>query len=103
MHTHIIHVHRRFEMAERIHIVVSSAEKERYRRRAAREGRTLSEWLRAAAEEKLAAAEETASLDDDAALRRFFAECDARERHREPDWEAHLAVIERSRGSAAAT
>ena len=48
---HIIYVH---AMTERIHIVVDRAEKERYRRLAAREGKTLSEWLRAAARDRVA-------------------------------------------------
>ncbi len=39
-------------MSERIHIVVDAADKERYRRQAAREGKTLSDWLREAAAEK---------------------------------------------------
>lgn len=39
-------------VSERIHIVVDAADKERYRRQAAREGKTLSDWLREAAAEK---------------------------------------------------
>jgi hypothetical protein len=83
-------------MAERIHIVVDRAEKERYRRLAAREGKSLSEWLRAAAQEKFASAEAETRLDTLAALRGFFEEINEREHGREPDWEAHREVIERS-------
>jgi hypothetical protein len=90
-------------MTERIHIVVGRAEKERYRRLAAREGRTLSEWLRAAAQEKLAAAEACPGLGDAESLRAFFAACDEQEQGSEPDWAAHLRVIERSRSSGAAS
>jgi hypothetical protein len=32
----------------------------------------------------------------------LFAACDAREEGTEPDWEEHLAMIERSKGSGAA-
>jgi len=88
-------------MAERIHVVVGRAEKERFRRVAAREGKTLSEWLRAAAREKLEAAEAREGLGDEASLRRFFAECDGREEGAEPDWASHLDVIHRSRASGA--
>lgn len=88
-------------MAERIHLVVGRAEKERFRRLAAREGKTLSEWLRAAAREKLAAAEARTGLDNEAALRRFFDECAERERGQEPDWATHLAVINQSRAEGA--
>jgi hypothetical protein len=89
-------------MAERIHIVLSRSEKERYRQMAAREGKTLSEWLRAAADERAAKAA-PGKLDSDEALRAFFAECDAREAGRgpEPDWEEHKKNIERSMSSGA--
>jgi hypothetical protein len=89
-------------MAERIHLVVGRAEKERFRRMAARAGKTLSEWLRDAAREKLASAEADRRLDSADQLRAFFAECDRREEGREPDWEAHRAIIERSTGTGAA-
>jgi hypothetical protein len=83
-------------VAERIHIVVDRAEKERYRRLAAREGKSLSEWLRAAAQEKLQAARFAPNLDSREALDAFFADCDEREQGREPDWDAHEQVIEQS-------
>jgi hypothetical protein len=83
-------------MTERIHILLGRAEKERYRRLAARAGKSLSEWLRDAAREKLAAEESTVGLDSAERLGEFFAECDRRERGREPDWESHREVIERS-------
>jgi hypothetical protein len=82
-------------MAERIHIVLTREEKERYRRLAAREGRSLSEWLRAAARDRAARANRTA-LDSVASLRAFFEACGAGERGREPDWETHRERIERS-------
>lgn len=90
-------------MAERVHIVLGRAEKERYRQMAAREGKTLSEWLRAAAEERAARAA-SRKLETEGALRQFFAECDAREAGRgpEPDWTEHRKTIERSMSSGAA-
>jgi hypothetical protein len=83
-------------MPERIHLVLSAAEKERYRMAAARVGQSLSEWLRLAAEEKAAAAEEAVALDSADALRVFFAACDEREEGTEPDWEVQREVIEAS-------
>jgi hypothetical protein len=83
-------------MATRIHIVVERAEKERFRRMAAREGKSLSEWLRDAARERLLHTREQEPLDTPEALHDFFAECDRRERGREPDWHVHKDVIERS-------
>lgn len=90
-------------MPERIHIVLSREEKELYRRMAAREGKSLSEWLRAAAQERAAGAAPR-KLDTAEALREFFAACDAREvgKGAEPDWEEHRQVIERSMASGAA-
>ena len=83
-------------MSERIHIVVGAAEKERFRRLAEREGKSLSEWLRDAAREKSLAASAHLELDTQDALHRFFEACDLREHGREPDWELHRGVIERS-------
>jgi hypothetical protein len=71
-------------------------EKERFRLRAAREGTSLAEWIRHAAREKLVVAEQSErieSLDD---LRAFFGACAARETGREPDWDEHRRVIDRS-------
>ena len=73
----------------RIHIVVDEEEKERFRCCAESEGKTLSEWLREAAREKLHQ-EGPLRLDTLQELRVFFASCDARERQNEPDWEDTL-------------
>ena len=88
-------------MAERIHILIDAGEKERYRRMAEKEGKTLSAWLRDAAEEKLMWAEGREELGSREELRAFFDACDRRERGREPDWEDHLRVIGRSREAGA--
>lgn len=87
-------------MAERVHIVLGRAEKERYRQMAAREGKTLSDWLRAAAEDRAAKAA-SRRLESNDALQQFFAECDAREAGRgpEPDWEEHRKTIAQSKSS----
>ncbi len=88
-------------MAERIHLVLEPAEKERYRSAAAREGKSLSRWLREAAAQRLAAAEEQRGIDSLQALDAFFRECDEREVGREPDWEAHRQLIEHSMAAGA--
>ncbi len=85
----------------RIHIVVDEEEKERFRGCAVGEGKTLSEWLREAAREKLRQ-EDPSRFDTLEELRAFFASCDARERRDEPDWEEHRRVIEGSARSGAA-
>lgn len=87
-------------MADRMHLVLETADKERYRRCAERAGQTLSEWLRAAAEEK-AAAEASPALDSVQSLHAFFAACDARETGAEPDWELQRALVEESKAHGA--
>lgn len=86
-------------MTERIHIAVDPIDKDRYRQTAEREGKTLSVWLREAAEEKWRAAEERRGLATREDLEAFFARCRERELGREPDWPSHLAVIEESKTS----
>ncbi|MGI8876024.1 MAG: plasmid mobilization protein [Egibacteraceae bacterium] len=83
-------------MSKRIHIVVDEREREAFRARAATEGRSLSEWLREAARERLRTTgpDELRNRSD---LASFFAECDLREQGREPDWDEHVEVIEASR------
>lgn len=85
----------------RIHVPLDEAEKERFRRQAEREGKSLAAWLRDAAREKLAAAERRPAIESVEELRAFFAACTARETRREPDWEEHRRVIERSARSGA--
>ena len=77
----------------RIHFVVKEPDKARYQNQARRENKSLGAWLREAAEEKLATAtrSDRFTLND---LRRFNAECDARETGKqEPDWEVHKRTI----------
>ena len=77
----------------RIHFVVKEPDKARYQTQARRENKSLGAWLREAAEEKLATAtrSDRFTLND---LRRFNAECDARETGKqEPDWEVHKRTI----------
>lgn len=84
-------------MTTRIQIVVDEGEKERFRRGAEREGKTLSGWLRDLARERLEAQEERRRLDTVEELRAFFAASDEREGDaREPDWEEHRRVIDAS-------
>lgn len=83
-------------MSERIHIAVEATDKERYRQIAEREGKTLSVWLREAAEEKWAGSQHRQPLASRADLEAFFTRCDESESGEEPDWDAHRRVIEES-------
>lgn len=86
----------------RIQVILDERDREAFRRRASVEGLSLSAWLRQAGREKLAAArpERISTIEE---LRAFLAACDAREQGREPDWDEHRAVIERSKDSGGAT
>ena len=82
---------------DRIHIVVDAEEKARFRQQARREGKSLGAWLRDAAREKLEAARSEVRIDTPEELQRFFRQSDAREKDREPDWQEHRRVMDRSR------
>lgn len=84
-------------MTARIHVLLSEADKARYRLQAEREGKSLGAWLREAAEERYHASAASASLRTRDALERFFAACDARETAAEPDWEEQERLIRASR------
>ena len=83
----------------RIHILIDEAERERFRRQAELEGKSLAAWLRDAARDRLTAAESPLQLRTLERLLAFFAACAARETSREPEWDEHRRVIEQSIGS----
>ena len=79
----------------RIHFVVNETVKIAYQTQASREGKSLGEWMREAANEKLAAARPRRFTVEE--LARFNAECDARRSDRpEPDWDESKGVIAES-------
>ena len=83
-------------MTTRVQVVVDEVEREAFRRAAAREGLSLSDWMRRAARERMASAGRVA-IASAADLQAFFDECGRREQGEEPDWPAHREVIARSR------
>lgn len=84
-------------MSVKIQVVLDENDRDEFRGQAAREGLSLSAWLRAAARERLTSRKARRALQTVEELDDFFAECDARETVPEPDWEEHLKVIEQSR------
>ena len=84
----------------RFHVLLDEAEKEEFRRLAEREGKSLGEWLRAAARDRADAMARDERIDSVADLDAFFQRCDRRaEGHGpEPDWDVHKAAIEASKG-----
>lgn len=85
-------------MTTRIHLIIDEHERDAFRARAAVQGLSLSEWIREAARERLER-ERPMEITTVADLDRFFAERRDAEDGKEPDWEQHLAVMERSRGT----
>lgn len=81
----------------RVQILLGEREREEFRHLARRQGMSLSAWLREAGREKAEARSSELRIRSKQALREFFAECDEREQGREPDWEEHRKVIERSK------
>jgi len=81
----------------RIQVLLDPGEKETFRRLAQERGLSLSAWLRQAALLRSAEESRASRLRSTAALRAFFAECDARELGREPDWSEHVDVLESSK------
>lgn len=85
----------------RIHILLDEPEKERFRKRAQQEGKSLAAWLRDAARARLVAESSQNNLESLEDLQAFFAGCDEWEKGQEPDWNQHRKVIERSVRSGA--
>ena len=77
----------------RIHFVVKESAKIRYQAQAEREGKSLGQWLREAADVKLEAARPRKFTVEE--LKAFAARCDARHAPgaREPDWEDAKRLI----------
>ena len=77
----------------RIHFIVKETAKMRYQDQARREGKSLGEWFREAAEEKLASARPRRFTVEE--LREFAAKCDAMHPpgEREMDWEEMKQII----------
>lgn len=78
----------------RIHFVLPESDKVRYASQAARENKSLGEWMRQAAEARLRASTSQERFRSAAELRSFLAGCHARAGPgREPDWEETKQLI----------
>ena len=84
-------------MSSRIHFVVKETAKMAYQTQARREGKSLGEWLREAADEKLATARPRKFTVEE--LRDFAAGCDALHPPgaQEPDWSEAKRIIAESK------
>lgn len=82
-------------MSSRVQVILSDEEREAFRQQAAAQHMSLSNWLRQAGLKQLEDQRERPirTAED---LHEFFASV-PEEAGPEPDWEAHLQVIEESR------
>ncbi len=86
-------------MGSRVQVILSAEEREAFRRQAAAEHMSLSNWLRQAGLTQLAAQQQR-PIRTTAELRAFFTSL-PEEDGPEPDWSSHLEVIQESRRSGA--
>jgi hypothetical protein len=84
---------------ERVQVLLSEEERERFRMHAKATGTSLSNWLRRAGLKQADELESRPRLDSVDALEEFFAECDALDDSgkTEPDWEQTKKLIADSR------
>lgn len=83
-------------MSTRVQVILDKHEKQALRAVAAREGMSLSAWLRKCALERLEESASKTTPSNLEQLRAFFQACDEREQGDEPDWLEHKRIIERS-------
>ena len=81
-------------MSERIQVILDEEEAARFKSQAKRESKSLSAWLRDAGRKMLEMNGQRQSLSDPDALKKFFKDCNERERGKEPEWEEHKRLIE---------
>jgi len=83
-------------MSTRIQVVLDENERELFRQQAKRDGMSLSAWMKKAAQEKSEDRGREEKIDSAEELDAFFSACDVQEKGREPDWNDHRKVIEKS-------
>lgn len=82
-------------MSSRVQVILSDEEREAFRQQATAQQMSLSNWLRQAGLKQLEDQQQR-PIRTAQDLREFFATL-PEEAEPEPDWEAHLRVIEESR------
>ena len=81
----------------RVQLIIPDEDRDRFVQQARREGVTFSEWLRAAARERLEERQYAERFKSPEDLKRFFEECSEREGPGvEPDWEDVKREMEES-------
>ena len=82
----------------RVQLVMPDDDRDSYVDQARREGKSLSEWLREAARERLESRRKARRFQSAEDIRAFFRRCDQLEGpETEPDWSEHLQTINEAR------
>ena len=88
----------------RVQLVIPDEDRDQFVHQAKQSGHTLSAWLRKAAHEKLTRDNESKHFGSVQEVRAFYQLCDdAEDQGREPGWQEHLDVINRSQDSGTST
>ena len=80
-------------MSQRVQVILDDKEATEFKAQAVKEAKSLSAWLREAGLKMLEERKQWRPLSDSNALKRFFTQCNNREKGREPDWEEHKKLI----------
>ena len=80
-------------MSKRVQVILEEEEAARFKSEARKESKSLSSWLRDAGRMAVEAKRQKRDLATITALRKFFQDCNKKERGSEPDWEEHKRLI----------
>ena len=80
-------------MSVKVQVILKQEEAARFKSRALQESKSLSGWLRDAGNTVLEMDQENQKLGTPEALKKFFRECNRREKGSEPDWEDQKQLI----------
>ena len=80
-------------MSVRVQVILKEEEAAKFKSQALKESKSLSAWIRDAANKILDLEHRQEPLTNPESLEKFFQQCDARERGREPDWDEHKKLI----------
>jgi hypothetical protein len=80
-------------MSVRVQVILKEEEAAKFKSQAQKESKSLSAWLREAGNKMIDLENHQEPLTSPDSLKKFFRQCDARARGKEPDWEEHKKLI----------
>lgn len=82
-------------MAFRAQVILDEKEAAKFKNQARKESKSLSAWLREAGNKIIEIDKQKNHLKTREGLRKFFQNCNKREKGKEPDWREHKHLIEK--------